>query len=305
MPKLHHLRNFVAIARARSLRSAARSLGLTQPALTRSVRELEAELGVALFQRHARGVSLTVAGERFLLRAQAALEELRRGSEEAAQARGEMQGHVAVALSSAPVLSLLARAYAQFRRDWPDVHLRFVEGLFPAVEPALRDGRLDFYLGPRPERQLSASYQVALVHRNERVVLARRGHPLRTAGSLQALLEADWIVTGLRERREEEFEEQFSALGLRSPRVVTVAESLMALLALRASSDALAFLPRQWADTPLFNGVLEPIAVRESLMAPDIVQVTRAALPLTPAAERLSMLLLRAAVHDFGEPAGA
>ena len=40
-------------------------------------------------------------------------------------------------------------------------------------------------------------------------------------------------------------------------------------------------------------------------MAPDIVQVTRAALPLTPAAERLSMLLLRAAVHDFGEPAGA
>ncbi|PZP64557.1 MAG: hypothetical protein DI604_26710, partial [Delftia acidovorans] len=236
MPKLHHLRNFVAVARARSLRSAARSLGLTQPALTRSVRELEAELGVALFQRHARGVSLTVAGERFLLRAQAALEELRRGSEEAAQARGEMQGHVAVALSSAPVLSLLARAYAQFRRDWPDVHLRFVEGLFPAVEPALRDGRLDFYLGPRPERQLSASYQVALVHRNERVVLARRGHPLRTAGSLQALLEADWIVTGLRERREEEFEEQFSALGLRSPRVVTVAESLMALLALLASS---------------------------------------------------------------------
>ena len=77
------------------------------------------------------------------------------------------------------------------------------------------------------------------------------------------------------------------------------------LLALLASSDALAFLPRQWADTPLFNGVLEPIAVRESLMAPDIVQVTRAALPLTPAAERLSMLLLRAAVHDFGEPAGA
>ena len=149
MPKLHHLRNFVAVARARSLRSAARSLGLTQPALTRSVRELEAELGVALFQRHARGVSLTVAGERFLLRAQAALEELRRGSEEAAQARGEMQGHVAVALSSAPVLSLLARAYAQFRRDWPDVHLRFVEGLFPAVEPALR-GRLDFYLGPGP-----------------------------------------------------------------------------------------------------------------------------------------------------------
>jgi LysR family transcriptional regulator of abg operon len=305
MPKLHHLRDFVAIARTHSVRSAARTLGLSQPALTRSLQELESELGVSLVERHARGVVLTLAGERFLVRAQAALEEVRRGCEEAAQLRGEMQGHVSVALSSAPVLSLLPQAYPAFRRECPGVRLRFVEGLFPAVEPMLRDGRLDFYMGPRPERQLSTSYQVTLVHRNARVVLARRGHPLRGEGSLQALLDAEWIVTGLRERLEEEFEEQFSALGLRSPQVVTVAESLMALLSLLATTDSLAFLPRQWADTPLFSGLLQPIPVRETLNAPDIVQVLRASLPLTPAAERLSVLLHRAAVGEFGEPAAS
>ncbi len=305
MPKLHHLRDFVAIARTHSVRSAARTLGLSQPALTRSLQELETELGVSLVERHARGVVLTLAGERFLVRAQAALEEVRRGCEEAAQLRGEIQGNVTVALSSAPVLSLLPQAYPAFRHECPGVRLRFVEGLFPAVEPMLRDGRLDFYMGPRPESQLSSNYQVTLVHRNERVVLARRGHPLHGAGSLQALLEAEWIVTGLRERIEEEFEEQFSALGLRSPQVVTVAESLIALLSLLATTDSLAFLPRQWADTPLFSGLLQPIPVQETLNAPDIVQVLRASLPLTPAAERLSVLLHRAAVGAFGEPAAA
>ena len=302
MPKFHHLRDFVAIARAKSARSAARSLGLTQPALTRSLQELELEIGASLFDRHARGMLLTPAGERFLVRAQAALEEVRRGFEEANQAAGVMQGSVTVALASAPVLGMLPQAYPQFRRTCPDVKLRIVEGLFPAAEPMLRDGRLDFYLGPQPEQSLGHGYRVDLLFANPRVVMARKGHPLRCAHSLQQLLAAEWIVTGLRERLEQEFEEQFTALGLPSPRVTTVAESMLALLALLCSTDALAFLPQQWADTPLFKTLLEPITVREPLTGPDIVQLSRAGLPLTPAAEALSVLLRRAAGQPFVAP---
>ena len=304
MPKLHHLRDFVAIARAGSARSAARSLGLTQPALTRSLQELEIELDAGLFERHARGMVLTAAGERFLVRAQAALEEVRRGFEEAAQAKGRMQGSVAVALSSAVVLAMLPAAYGPFRRDCPDVRLRVVESLFPAAEPKLRDGRLDFYMGPRPESGLGNSYRVDLLFHNERQVVGRKGHPLRHARSIEELLEAEWIVTGLRERIEEEFEEQFTALGLRTPKSPIVAESMLALLSLLATGDALAFLPRQWTDTPLLKGLVEPITVAEPLMAPDIVLVTRAKLPLTPAAERLSTLLQRAAGQPFQGSAG-
>ena len=218
MPKFHHLRDFVAIARAKSARGAARVLGLTQPALSRSLNELEQEIGTNLFERHARGMALTPAGERFLVRAQAALEEVRRGFEEAGQTSGTMQGSVTVALASAPVLVMLPLAFPLFRRACPDVKLRIVEGLFPAVEPMLRDGRLDFYIGPRPERALGQGYRVDLLFANQRVVMARKGHPLRTARSLNDLLASEWIVTGLRERLEQEFEEQFAALGLPSPR---------------------------------------------------------------------------------------
>ena len=321
MPKFHHLRDFVAIARSKSARSAARSLGLTQPALTRSLQELELEIGASLFERHARGMTLTTAGERFLVRAQAALEEVRRGFEEAAQVAGAMQGSLAVALSSAPVLGLLPLAYPQFRRACPDIKLRIVEGLFPAAEPMLRDGRLDFYLGPRPEQALGHGYRVDLLFANRRVVMARLGHPLALpagqgerdggvgdagdageARSLQDLLAADWIVTGLRGRLAQEFEEQFTLLGLPSPRLITVVESMLALLALLCSTDALAFLPQQWADTPMFKALLAPIPVREPLTGPDIVQLSRAGLPLTPAAEALSLLLRRAAGRPFVGP---
>ncbi len=299
MPKLHHLRDFVAIARAESVRSAARSLGLTQPALTRSLRELELEIGGVLCERHARGIVLTPLGERFLVRAQASLEELRRGMEEAIQSTGNMQGHVAVALSSVPVLTTLPTAFAAFRKACPEVRLRIVEGLFPAVEPLLRDGRLDFYLGPRPERAVGASYRIDLMFKNERIVLARKNHPLSKARSIKALLDAQWLVTGLRGRLEEEFDEQFVAFGLQTPRIFTVVESMLALLTLVSSTDALAFLPRQWADTPLFRDLVQPIAIRETLMAPDIVQVTRAKMPLTPAAETFSVLLQRAAGRPY------
>ena len=302
MPKFHHLRDFVAIARAKSARGAARVLGLTQPALSRSLNELEQEIGTNLFERHARGMALTPAGERFLVRAQAALEEVRRGFEEAGQTSGTMQGSVTVALASAPVLVMLPLAFPLFRRACPDVKLRIVEGLFPAVEPMLRDGRLDFYIGPRPERALGQGYRVDLLFANQRVVMARKGHPLRTARSLNDLLASEWIVTGLRERLEQEFEEQFAALGLPSPRVTTVVESMLALLALLCSSDALAFLPHQWADAALFKDLLAPIAVREPLTGPDIVQVSRAGMPLTPAVEALAVQLRRAAGPAFSPP---
>lgn len=300
MPKSRHLRDFLAIASSRSLRSAAVSLGLTQPAISRSLQELEEELGVPLFERHARGVVLTPAGEKFLVRAQIASESLRRGYEEARQFQGDLRGTVSVSLSSAAVLGMLPHAYPRFRKAWPAISVRFVEGQFPVIEPKLRDGELDFFIGPRPERALGSGYQVLKIADNERVVMARRGHPLVHARSLAELVEAEWLVAGIRDRVEEEFEEVFSVYGLPSPAVRSRADSIFVLLGLLATTDALVLLPRVWAASPLFKGVLESIPIRERLPAPDIVQLHAARFPLTPAAEHLSLLLQRAAGKPFG-----
>ena len=68
--KLHNLRDFIAVARTGGVRAAARELGLSQPALSKSIRQLEQELGMPLFDRTARGATLNSFGRSFLIRAQ-------------------------------------------------------------------------------------------------------------------------------------------------------------------------------------------------------------------------------------------
>ena len=76
--KLHHLRNVVAVVERGSLRAGARHLGLAQPAVSRSIKELEQELGLVLFERNKFGMTLTRAGEVFVRRAKGIQAELAR-----------------------------------------------------------------------------------------------------------------------------------------------------------------------------------------------------------------------------------
>ena len=101
----------------------------------------------------------------------------------------------------------------------------------------------------------------------------------------------------MRGRVEREFEELFSAYKLPAPKAFMRVESTMGLLAMLGSTDALALLPRQWTDSPMFKDVLEAVPVREKLLAPDIVLIARSGVPLTPAAEQLAVLMQRAAAQ--------
>ena len=99
--KLHHLRNVVAIVERGSLRAAAKHLGLAQPAMSRSVRELESELGVVLFERNKFGMTLTTVGEIFVRRAKAMQAEMQRTMDEIEQYKGKGHGDITVAFSAA------------------------------------------------------------------------------------------------------------------------------------------------------------------------------------------------------------
>src|ERR1700729_1609134 len=112
--KLNQFRDVVAIAERGSLRAAARHLGLAQPALTRSVHDLERELGAPLFERRARGMRLTPMGEAFVRRANAILSEVRRARDEVEQLSGGVGGKVVAGLSLAPHVALLPKALPAF-----------------------------------------------------------------------------------------------------------------------------------------------------------------------------------------------
>ncbi len=303
--KLHHLRNLVAVADASSIRGAARAQGLAQPAITRGLRDLEKELGVPLLERHGKGVSLNLYGQSFVVRARSILQDVERGRQEIEQLKGKGEGKVSAGLSSAVFLSLVPEVYRSFRKSYPDALLSLTEGLFPALEPQLKNGSLDFYIGPRPVGELDKSYTLQMLFRNKRSVVCRRGHPLADARSLRELITAQWIMTGVRYPVEIEFEEQFAVHGLPAPKSVTETLTTLPVVALLTSTDALAFLPQQWITSKIFKDSLQEIPVTEALDGPDIVIVRRSALPLTPLAEKLATLFERASGKPFPGKAGA
>lgn len=300
--KLHHLRNLVAVADANSIRGAARAQGLAQPAITRGLRDLEKELGVPLLERHGKGVSLNAYGQSFVVRARSILHDVERGRQEIEQLKGKGEGRVSAGLSGAVFLSLVPQVYDSFRKEYPDARLSLTEGLFPAMEPQLKDGSLDFYVGPRPVGDIDRFYTAELLFHNPRVVVARKGHPLGKARSLRELTGAEWIMTGVRQPVDVEFVEQFAVHGLPAPRSVTETLTTLPIVALLTSTDALAFLPPQWTSNALFRDSLQQITVEEELQGPDIVLIRRSAMPLTPMAEKLATLFERASGTPFKSP---
>ncbi|HMN43793.1 MAG TPA: LysR substrate-binding domain-containing protein [Povalibacter sp.] len=282
--KLNQLQNMVAIVDHGSLRAAARELDTPQAALSKSVRALERELGVVLFDRESRGMSLTALGRLFHQRASSIVNELRRAGDELAQAQGADEGHLTAGLSIVPHVSMLPQALPQFRRRYPRVKLQLVEGLFPELEARLRDGTLDFYLGAAPHASAVPGLLTTVLFENTRTVIARKGHPLAATRSLEDLQDADWATTAVDYKAEEDLQAVFKSHGLKSPSVVLQAQSALSMIVALTSSDLLALLPLQWAEFPLTRDGLTSFRLQEHLPAPPIVMVRRPDLPLTPAA---------------------
>lgn len=284
--KLSHLRDVLAVAEHGSLRAAARHLGSVQPGITRSIREIEHELGITLFERHAKGVRLTDMGRVFLRRAEAVDAQVRRARDEIEQLKGTMTGEVSVALSTASIISVLPGAVSEFRKLYPDAVLTIQESFFPPIERDLLSGAIDFYAGPIEVQTDTDQLLVEPLFRNGRAIVARHGHPLAGAASLAELTDARWIRPSVSAQVVEgEFEAMFAREGLPPPRIVINARSALITMVTIVDSDLLSVMPQHWLERPVVASFLKPLKIN-SLPSPPITIVRRRDIPLTPIAER-------------------
>lgn len=295
--KLHQLRAVVAVAEHGSLRAAARSLETAQPTLTRSLSELERELGAPLFERRSRGMVATTLGRAFVGRAVAILNDIRRARDEFEQLRGSAGGSLTIGLSIAAHFALLPKALQPFRRQFPNIHLHVIEGFYPTLEHGLQDGSVDFSIGPDPGLRLPTILHKETLLTQRRVVICRNKHPLLHAKSLRDLVDAEWISTSITPKAENEIGDLFRRHGLPAPKLALQSQSALTLLTCLANSDLLAMAPTQWLDSALANRIVTTINVKEELAAPPLIVVTRSDVPLVPAADHLLTLLKRAAGH--------
>jgi LysR family transcriptional regulator, regulator of abg operon len=285
--RLNQLREFVCVVETGSLREAARRLGVSQPAITKNLQRLEAELHAQLLQRSTRGVMPTRAGRAFLARAKVVQTELRKVQEELDSLRGGAEGGVAFGIAPAACMLIVPDAMLEFRRSHPHARVRIVEGVNTALLPLVRDETLDFMIGQKPNARLEAALRFKPLFTPPLVVAARTAHPLSGIRSLRELAAAQWLMFyapgtgGMLERA-------FKGAGLAFPRNVIQCESYAVALALLAKTDTLGLVIPQLLEEPYAQKFLRRIAIAETIPAPVVGIYTRAGAPLTPAASALA-----------------
>lgn len=176
--KFRHLQTFVEVARQKSVVKAARLLNVSQPAATKTIRELEEVLGVAVVEREGRGIRITRYGEVFLRHAGAALTALRQGLDSVSQER--TGGAPPIRLGALPTVSarIMPRAMTVFLEEATGARVKIVTGENSVLLEQLRVGELDLMVGrlAAPERMTGLSFEHLY---SEPVVFAvRAGHPL-------------------------------------------------------------------------------------------------------------------------------
>lgn len=285
--KLSNIRDILAVAETGSLRAASRRLGITQPTMTRNIRDAENELGVSLFTRHAQGVTLTEMGRLFVRRAAAINAELRHISEQLEQAKGRFTGEVSVAMSAAASVALLPAVLGKFQKQYPRALLKLAESLFQPVEMSVLSGEVDFFVGPIYELPAAPSLLVEKLFDNRRIVIAREGHKLSGARSLEELQGARWIRPSFSDHRDEaDSEAMFERAGMPTPEIVMHTRSMMMTLIAVTRSDLLTILPMQWLEFAHADHQIQAIDIENGLQAAPVCIVRRSDLPLTPLAER-------------------
>src|SRR5262245_43630899 len=150
--ELRHLRYFVAVAETENVSKAAIRLRLSQPALSRQIHDLEAELKVALFERTGRNLRLTGAGEDLLAYGKRVLDQTDAFRERARAIGGGKAGVLRVGATPQALQRLFPTIIQRFRRIMPAVELRLTEGDASALVEALRRGDLHLaFTGYQPE----------------------------------------------------------------------------------------------------------------------------------------------------------
>lgn len=140
---LRDFQYFISIAEMGSFSRAALAHNIAQSALSRRIRELEADLGVTLLYRNGRGVVVTEVGQDFLIRARRVMADVAQIRHDLTAGRDTVQGVVTFGVPPSVGLVLLAPLLSQIRVDFPGIQMRVLEGFSGHVAEWLADGRID------------------------------------------------------------------------------------------------------------------------------------------------------------------
>jgi len=243
---MRQMRMLAAVAEHGSVLKASRALRVAQPSVSRTLAELEAALGVKLFDRSSRGMALTVYGAALLRRVKTIFGELRDADEDIRSLKEGWYGHVHLGCSRLLSAGVLPRLLSKLMRTRPGLDFSLVEADSDALLGALRDRSLDIVLGRLAgsgSREDDLEYQ--LLFEEKLVLMTGADHPLaqRPRVSLKDLAGESWGLPLRNSMLCRVIEQTFARLDQPLPPAHVQADSVDVMLELVEAGDVITLIP--------------------------------------------------------------
>ncbi|CAH1669623.1 LysR family transcriptional regulator, pca operon transcriptional activator [Hyphomicrobiales bacterium] len=286
--KLRHIRAFLDIAVEGSLSAVARRQGITQPALSRTLAELEELLAVPLFRREKRRLVLSEQGALFRRHASVGLQAFEAGA--AALHPGAAGSRIRVGVLPTAATRLFPLVALRFREIAPETVLTIETGPHSYLVGLLREGAIDLMLGRMPAASEMAGLVFTHLYEEEVTLVARHDHPLRDEPAAQLLQQVPVILppdTAIIRRVVDEYLMTLNLAGL-NPAFETVALPVGRAILLR--SDAVWFISRGVVADELDRGELCEISTGARFLSGAVGLTRRQGGPAVPGLDLLERL---------------
>ncbi len=283
--KIRQIMLLDALAEHRNLRRAAAAIHTTQPAATALLQQLEAGLGVVLFERHARGMEPTIYGEVMIRYARGVLHDFTYAGDEMAALAAGASGLVRIGSVSGTTPVLLTQGRVRFKAANPRVRISLHVDTSDLLIPALVRGDVDVVLGRLPDQFYDEDLEIEQLEGESMSVVARPGHPLFDQGeiALANLITQTWILHPLGSPMRRRVEQALQLASVATPPDIVETSSILATTSLLEASDMISVVPLDVAQHYARYGLIAilPVELPISMVNPGII--TRKKKDLSPA----------------------
>jgi LysR family transcriptional regulator of gallate degradation len=251
------LQVFVKLCETHHMQTVASLLGLSQPAVSSTLKVLESGCGQSLFERTPRGLQPTRASHDILFSIRRALNELRHIETDITAMRGALQGVVHVGALPLGRTSILPQAIVRLMAEHPGIQVLTNESPFDLLATELRAGDVDFIFGALRSAAYANDLTGEALMTEEMVVLARRGHPLYSKTVLpDALGHVQWVLPRAGSPARKMLDNCFAEFGISPPRPAVESGDMAIIRGLLLRSDMLAAVSAHQLEQEIASGEL-------------------------------------------------
>ncbi len=274
--ELRQVKYFLEIVRYASFGKAAEHLNVTQPALSKSIRNLEQSLDVVLLERHPVGVVPTEYGKVFLEYAALITGEIDRAVAEIQQMKGAGKGFVRVGAGATMMQYLIPQAVRAFMAQDDSAVVTFQQGLRDELIASLRRGEIDIVIGSVGGLSHDDDLRQEIALDDEIVVVANRNHPLAQMDTVPIanFREYKWVLPAGTEGERDRLVRVLREAGLPPPSCVISTPSSTFMATILQEGEYLSYLPKALIRLDREYEHLVPLRVEQQIWDPVSVGVT-------------------------------